>query len=393
MALNRDDIEGAKQRDRAHAAFAVLCFALAAVTSAVLILSSHADADNVQTSITISICGNGIVDQGELCDDGINLGGFGSTTAERKCEPGCESYGPYCGDGILQARFSEQCDLGTLNGGSSLCSTTCQPLPAVPPTAPPATPVGSTPFVPGATPGSIPSVTQTQVVLRGKAYPNSQVHILLDGKEAATTLADSNANFLYSSTQAPAGIATYSFWANDSAGATSLTTSVVFDVVQSAVTSVNNIFLPPTLSVTKRQVAPGSFVNLFGESVPTAQVITNLDKDTSNALSSTVDGSGKWALQLDTNSISAGLHTAKVSFVLSTTSKSGYGKSLSFFVGNETPGGACGDPDINGDKKINLVDFSIFLLSWGTSNASADFNCDGNVNLADFSILLFNWTG
>src|SRR6185437_14214379 len=122
-------------------------------------------------------------------------------------------------------------------------------------------------------------------------------------KEAATTLADSNANFLYSSTQAPAGIATYSFWANDSAGATSLTTSVVFDVVQSAVTSVNNIFLPPTLSVTKRQVAPGSFVNLFGESVPTAQVITNLDKDTSNALSSTVDGSGKWALQLDTNSI------------------------------------------------------------------------------------------
>jgi hypothetical protein len=48
---------------------------------------------------------------------------------------------------------------------------------------------------------------------------------------------------------------------------------------------------------------------------------------------------------------------------------------------------------MNGDGKVNLVDFSIFLLSWQTTDAKADFNCDGQVNLGDFSIMLFNWTG
>jgi hypothetical protein len=48
---------------------------------------------------------------------------------------------------------------------------------------------------------------------------------------------------------------------------------------------------------------------------------------------------------------------------------------------------------MNGDGKVNLVDFSIFLLSWNTTDAPADYNCDKNVNLADFSIMLFQWTG
>jgi hypothetical protein len=48
---------------------------------------------------------------------------------------------------------------------------------------------------------------------------------------------------------------------------------------------------------------------------------------------------------------------------------------------------------MNGDGKVNLVDFSIFLLSWGTDDPQADYNCDGAVNLADFSIMLFQWTG
>ena len=62
-------------------------------------------------------------------------------------------------------------------------------------------------------------------------------------------------------------------------------------------------------------------------------------------------------------------------------------------VGKNPPGDTAARTDINGDKKVNLVDFSIMLSFWGTSRASADINSDGTVNLADFSILLFNWTG
>ena len=49
--------------------------------------------------------------------------------------------------------------------------------------------------------------------------------------------------------------------------------------------------------------------------------------------------------------------------------------------------------DLNGDGKVNLVDFSIMLAHWGTNYAPADLNGDGTVDLPDLSILLFNWTG
>jgi hypothetical protein len=49
--------------------------------------------------------------------------------------------------------------------------------------------------------------------------------------------------------------------------------------------------------------------------------------------------------------------------------------------------------DLNGDGKVNLVDFSILLSFWGTSEENPDINGDGIVNLADVSIMLFNWTG
>jgi len=372
-----------------------LVFAAAAAVGGLCILSQTpaAHANTLQTNIFISVCGNGIVEGDEVCDDGSanNTGAYGSTTPERHCLPDCTGWGPYCGDGILQARFSEQCDLGGNNGGSSLCSLTCQSVPAVPPSSPPQV-LGNTPYVPGATAGNIPATTQTQVILRGKAYPSGSVEVLENGNQIGTAQSDSNANFQYSTTQVTPGTATFSFIAQDYAGVESLITSVVFAVVSSAITSVNNIYIPPTISTSARQVAPGDPLTLFGQSVPGAIITTQLDSDTRGTLNATADGSGKWALELDTNSVSPGFHSAKTLFVLSTSTQSGWGKSVSFFIGASLPAGGP-TPDLNGDGKVNLIDFSIFLLSWNTSDPRADFNQDGTVNLADFSIMLFDWTG
>lgn len=387
MAILHDESKKTLNRRAALLCLALLCAWLYQPAA------ESVRADTVQTSIIISICGNGIIDPGELCDDGLasNTGAYASSTGQRVCSPDCMSYGPYCGDGILQVRFTEQCDDGNTNGSGGLCSAQCLSLPAVPPSTP-STVVGGTPFVPGATPGTIPAITQTQVILRGKAYPNSEVSILLDGKALGTAHADSNADFLFNSTSISPGTETFSFLAKDSGGVSSLTMSVVFDVVQSAVTTVNNIFLPPTLSLSGSKVAPGDFLTLFGQSVPKSKVVTSLDSDNSGALAANADNNGNWAFQLDTASIAGGFHSVKTSFILSTSSKSGFGKSENFFVGNQLPTGGT-SPDVNGDSKVNLVDFSIFLLSWNTHDVRNDFNQDGTVNLADFSIMLFNWTG
>ncbi len=67
-------------------------------------------------------CGDNHVDteDGEICDDGINLGGNASA-----CAPGCRSLGATCGDGVLQPANGEQCDDGnTLDGDG--CTSDCR---------------------------------------------------------------------------------------------------------------------------------------------------------------------------------------------------------------------------------------------------------------------------
>jgi fibro-slime domain-containing protein len=62
-------------------------------------------------------CGDGHVDDGEVCDDGSNTSLYGG------CAAGCVP-GPKCGDGMVQAPF-EDCDDGTNDGGYRECGSTC----------------------------------------------------------------------------------------------------------------------------------------------------------------------------------------------------------------------------------------------------------------------------
>lgn len=370
---------------------------LAIVIACALVFGSWIAAVKVQaldlpTTIIVAICGDEIVTPGELCDDGLGntYGIYGSSTAARVCEPGCQSFGPYCGDGVLQVRFLEQCDDGNAISGD-LCSALCVEEIPVPPRTSGSPPRGIIPQLP-ASPGTIPADILTKVVLRGKAYPDTTVNILLDGKAFAKTRADSNADFSYSTTDITPGTASFSFYALDARGNGSLITTAIFEVVQSAVTTAANIFLPPTISVAPIRVSPGSPVLLSGQSVPLARIKTEIPSATTT-LSAVTDQRGNWALQLDTSDFKNGDHAAKAAFQISDAIKSGFGKSVTFTVGQSVSIGSCGKPDMNDDGKVNLVDFSIFLLSWQTTDEPADYNCDQRVNLADFSIMLFAWTG
>ncbi len=371
-------------------AFGILCIGVAV---SALLLVRAAQASDVATMATILICGDGVVQTSEeICDDGSgqNLGAYGSSTAERHCAPGCAGFGPYCGDGILQARYEEECDDADTDD-TDLCSTQCRSLAAVPPGGGGAPQVGSTPNIPGGTPGIIPSQTETKVVLKGKGFPNRDVNILLDGKVIGVVRADSNANFSFSTIEITPGTATFGFWSRDGAGTDSLTASFVFDVVQSAVTTVANVFIPPTARVSEKQVAPGELLTISGQSVPSAGIIAQIFNGPV-VFNSETDRSGAWALQVDTASLTTGYHLVRAAFELGSTTKSGFGRSVNFYIGGDSPL-QDKSPDLNGDGKVNLVDFSIFLLSWNTDDERPDFNSDGRVNLGDFSIMLFSWTG
>lgn len=364
-----------------------------ALVASVTIVACSVSAADLPTNALILICGDGVVQTSEeVCDDGSgnNNGAYASSTGARTCAPGCASFGPYCGDGILQVRFGEECDDGENDDDGDLCSSRCEALTPVAPGGGGSPPVGSTPNIPGATPGSLLSQTETKVILRGKAFPNRDVTILLDGQAIGVVRADSNADFNFSTTEITPGTATFGFWSRDGSGTDSLTTSVIFDVVQSAVTTVANVFIPPTTRVSANQIAVGEPLIISGQSVPSAGIIAHIYNGPV-VFDSQSDRSGTWALQVDTASLTAGPHIVKAAFELSSSTKSGFGRSVSFVIGGEAITEK--SPDLNGDGKVNLVDFSIFLLSWNTDTSRPDFNSDGRVNLGDFSIMLFNWTG
>ncbi len=48
--------------------------------------------------------------------------------------------------------------------------------------------------------------------------------------------------------------------------------------------------------------------------------------------------------------------------------------------------------DMNGDGNVDLIDVSILLSKYGTSNPTADLNGDGKVDVKDLSILLSRWS-
>lgn len=64
------------------------------------------------------ICGNGAIDPGEVCDDGINNGSYGG------CSEDCSALAAHCGDGVLQPAAGEACDDGDELDGNG-CNADC----------------------------------------------------------------------------------------------------------------------------------------------------------------------------------------------------------------------------------------------------------------------------
>ena len=93
-----------------------------------------------------------------------------------------------------------------------------------------------------------------------------------------------------------------------------------------------------------------------------------------------------------------GDHSAKTEASVS-GEVSSYGASIAFSVGDANvlrpTTSNVGKADINGDSKVNLVDFSILDYWYHRANPPAKVLLDGgtSVDLTDFSIMAFHWTG
>ncbi len=356
------------------------------------------------TTVSLTVCGDGVVSGAEFCDDGTNTGAYAGSIAGRNCDPLCRSYGPYCGDSIIQVFYGEECDDGN-NSSGDLCNNICQN--ETPPVTVGGGGGGTTgggggkssgtgqTGIPGAsTQGNIDFVGETTVLVRGMAYPGATVSILRDGELERVVEADSSGMFNYALSGQTAGITTFGFWALDRANRSSITYSATFQIVENAATTLSGILIPPTIAAVPEKVPPGSSVQFEGTAAANSSVRVFVDAaDTPEETKAAQ--SGAYVLAYDTKDLAAEqFHTVKAHYVDASNSelKSGFSALLNFYVGTRDVASTV-TADLNGDRAVNLTDFSILLFNWNSNNPVADINKDGVVSLPDFSILLFYWTG
>jgi len=352
------------------------------------------------TSVYISICGDAIVQSGEGCDDGVNIGGYSTSTATRSCLPGCSAFGPYCGDQILQPLYAEECDDGN-NVSGDKCSVVCQNEQA-PVSDPPPPPSSGGGGGSGVGFGTVSMLNPTRVIILGMAYPDSNIHLLRDGEEADVVRANRNAEFNFNLENITPGSTTFGFWAEDANGIRSILLTTTFQVTQNAATTVSGIFLPPTLQIDAKQITQGSPIKFSGQTVPGAKVEISVNPEDGSEAIKRIEGEssqdvGIWNIEMDSEELeNEAFHIARTLFYATSSQgtlvQSGFGKSTSFYVGTQELSDVV-SADLNNDGKINIIDFSMLIFHWGTDELIADLNQDGTVNLTDFSILVFNWTG
>ena len=362
-----------------------------------LIFPRQVFADTVSTTVSLSVCGNGVVEGAEVCDTGTNTGAYATSTAARNCNASCTAYGPYCGDAILQSTQGEGCDDGN-NTSSDFCSDVCviENLPVG--TGGGGGGSGSGGGGGGPFPqGSDIPLASTKVAISGKAFPSADVHILKDTAEFKRTNANSIGDFSLEIPDITPGITTFGIWAADRQGIKSAVLSLIFRVSPNAVTTISGAIVPPTIAANQTKAKLGSLVALNGQAVPGGKIRVYVDSEITSPRETDVDQSGNWSYAFDTTGLqNESSHKVRVILeanIQGANVRSEFSLPVNLYVGERDIPPTLKRADFNSDGKVNLVDFSILLFNWNTADTITDLNSDGRVNLTDFSILLFNWTG
>jgi len=243
-------------------------------------------------------------------------------------------------------------------------------------------------------------ITPPVVILGGKAYPDAIVTILVDGFVAGTVQAESDGTFSRRFTGLSQGTTTFGLFGEDTLSRVSSTLSFTISLINDTVTTVSNIFLPPTIELSSgSRVHQGTPIEVFGHIFPVSQVSFFLDSILQQFVFAKPNG--EWQFILDTSTLELGLHAIQAKAISPEGEQSEFSETQSFEL--IEPGvpidippdvlAACPFGDLNGDGEVDMIDLSILLFWWERWDSCPDQNDDGIVDMIDASILFFWWSG
>jgi len=249
--------------------------------------------------------------------------------------------------------------------------------------------------------GTGTKLPQADVRIEGWAYPGATVSFLRDGVIVGTDGAGGVGEFSHLTEGLDRGSYSFSVYAVDSTGVRSATFSTTLWLRSNTLNLLGNVMLPPTLQVTENSVDPGTPIAVSGYSAPNAHITTWLRPRLAEVLSgditatTTAAGNGVWSVSVPTTGLSLGTYELVAQAAMPNgTVESDKSARKAIGIGVSVADGDCGSiGDLNCDGFVNLVDFSILVFNWNTTDSVADINGDGIVSLPDFSIMLYYWTG
>lgn len=248
--------------------------------------------------------------------------------------------------------------------------------------------------------GSIsPGVTnQDTAVFKGLAYPGSKISLLKNGIVVSEVPASPNGTFEIHVRDVPTGVYTFSVRAEDPDHLKSTLISFTVYVSPGITTVIDGIFIPPTLTTDKVEVKRGDVINLLGKAPPDSTVTISIHSEKEIIKKTQSDKNGAYFYKLDSYELEMGDHASR-SRAQTPDDISSFSDSIHFAVGatnrSRSSAGSGSRCDLNGDARVNILDYSIMAYWYKRSGfpIKVDLNGDGKTNLADFSILAYCWTG
>lgn len=330
----------------------------------------NASAVTIEVSATVPGCGDALIGVGEQCD-GSNLGG--ATCSSRGFSSGSLSCTSAC---TFNTNSCSSSSSGGGGGGG-----------------------GSSGGGGGGSSGGSSSIPETNVVFSGKAYPRSTVTLLKDAQVVAITIADSNADFQVAISGVSSGEYLFSVYSEDYKGIRSSLFTFPVGVKAGLTTRVGDIYIAPSIAVDLSEVRHGENIVIFGQTTPFSEITISVNSAEEFFKKKTSDANGVYLLSFDTSVLETGQHHTRSKVALGGKISS-FSKVIGFTVGSKNvpsqlPQKTAVFADLNGDGRVNIVDFSVIAYWYKRSNppALADLNKDGKVDIVDFSIMAFNWTG
>ncbi|HDP36736.1 MAG TPA: hypothetical protein ENN27_02525, partial [Candidatus Atribacteria bacterium] len=285
---------------------------------------------------------------------------------------------PGCGDGVIQS--DEECDGDNLGGATCVslgfsggilsCRNDCTfDISSCVVTAPSRRTSGS--------------VAHTSVVFSGQAYPGGQIILLKDGQLVFEFKTDSRGYFQTSIPGISGGNYVFALYARDINGILSL--PVVFSTKVSAglVTKIDDILIPPTISVRPISVQSGDNILISGQTVPLAEVLVDVYGSLLiKSFKMIADIQGKYLLTLNTSDLELGSYSVRSRSIIDSR-LTGFSRLIDFNIIREEiieeeedicpPRG-----DFNNDCRVNIIDFSIMAYWYKRPNPPTHIDLNGD---------------